>query len=61
MKSFLASTVLALLVAAGYAAPVPKIEGRQMMSEVTFQGATPSAQFTMAVPADGTMMTISKC
>ncbi|MCJ1479146.1 hypothetical protein MMC13_007830 [Lambiella insularis] len=59
MKSVLVSTVLALLVTAVHAAPVPQVEGRQMMVQVTFQGATPSAQFTMAVPADGTPMTVT--
>lgn len=59
MKSVLVTTAIALLVVAGHAAPVPVVEARQSMVQITFQGATPSAQFAMAMPMDGTMMKIS--
>ena len=64
MKTFTISAALTLLAATlVHAAPTPaavEVEARQFAAQITFQGATPEAQFTMSFPADGTVVAISK-
>jgi len=59
MKSFTISAALTLLAAAlVHAAPV--VEARTFAAQITFEGATPEAQFTQYFPVDGTVVKICK-
>ncbi|MCJ1243526.1 hypothetical protein MMC30_000723 [Trapelia coarctata] len=59
MKSFTISAALTLIAAAlVHAAPV-EVEARQFAAQITFQGATPEAQFTQSFPGDGTVVQIT--
>lgn len=60
MKAFTISAAVALLAAFAQAAPAPvEIDARGMSVTLTFEGATPSASYSLTVPVDGSTFYIS--
>ena len=58
MKTFTISTALVALAALINAAPAPT--ARQFQAQITFEGATSEAFYTLSVPTDGSVFTICK-